>query len=61
VPTKKSAPKKRGAQEPGNKTGVRKQGGPKAGRKSTGIRASSTARKRSGSESGGGKTKKKSR
>jgi hypothetical protein len=52
-------PTDRGAREPGNPTGERKQGGRKASRKSTLTRASGTARKRSGAESGG--TKKKTR
>jgi hypothetical protein len=49
----------RGAREPSNVTGERKQGGRKASRKSTGVRATGDGRKRSGSESGGGKSKKK--
>ena len=49
----------RGAREPSNVKGERKQGGRKATRKSTGLRPSGEGRKRSGSESGGGKARKK--
>jgi hypothetical protein len=49
----------RGAREPGNPTGKRKQGGRKATKKSTLTRPGKTGAKRAGSESGG--TKKKGR
>jgi hypothetical protein len=51
----------RGARPPANPSGERKQGGRKPSRKSVGQRVASTGNKRSGSESGGGKQKKKAR
>ena len=54
---KTKGPTGRGARAPSNPTGERKQGGRKAGKKSTLTRASDTSAKRSGSESGGQKKK----
>jgi hypothetical protein len=47
----------RGAREPSNPSGERKQGGRKASRKSTLTGSGKTERKRAGSESGGRKKK----